>query len=63
MKEILLKIDDEIFGKWKQEIGIKMMCGNFDAQSITDAVPALIVQAIEESKKEVMIFPKERQKK
>jgi len=58
MKGILLKIDDGIFDRWKQEIIVKKVCGNFDAQSLSDAVPALIIVAIEDGKTEITITPK-----
>lgn len=58
MKEILIKIDDKLFENWHQEVGIKMMCGNFDKQSLSDGVAALIIKAIDDEKKEVTIFQK-----
>ena len=62
MKEILLKISEEVLNGWKQELYLKHICGNFDPTALADAVPALIIKAIEEDRSEVEIIKRKKGK-
>ena len=50
MKKITLKIDDDVLGRMRSEISIKMISGNF--AGITDAFIKKLINQIDDNKKE-----------
>ncbi len=51
MKEIMLKIDDDVFTELKTQLGLSIMMES--AYGIQDSFMAKLIKSIEENKKEI----------
>lgn len=61
MKEIHLKIDDEIYKSIKNVMITKGICGNLYGEA--DEFLFLLIKSIEEDKKEITVIKKAKKKK